>query len=316
MSLRFPLAVLLLAVFTTPLHADPLPTEPSDLRFPLGEKLTYDARVWKGIRALGLSVGESTFEVKEAKDGPHGGSILLEARAQGGALGYEVDATIESFIDPETNLPVKSNLLQKGSEPNHKQMIFEDGQAVYVKKKHCNRWKTCEDPDHIEWVTRSKSLFGSAERVREHCREESCRSPKHVYWQERHRHDLDGSTYDMLSMVYVARALDLSLEGEAQTLRLVNSHDIWDVKVRAVARETVTVPAGKFRTLRIEISPKPATDDTELREEFQGLFGIKGNIKIWIDEETKIPVRIRGVVPFGVDLNMDISLTEKRQPQA
>ncbi|MCZ6601487.1 MAG: DUF3108 domain-containing protein, partial [Planctomycetota bacterium] len=138
---------------------------------------------------------------------------------------------------------------------------------------------------------------------------------KHYVWRIRDRHKVDRPTYDMLSVIYICRTLDLPLKGKGQELRIVDAHDQWDVTIRAVAREKIEVPAGKFRCLRIEISPKPAEKGTKVRKEFRGLFGIHGDIQIWIDEKTRIPVRIRGVVPFGVDLNMEVSLAKKTLPQ-
>ena len=89
---------------------------------------------------------------------------------------------------------------------------------------------------------------------------------------------------------------------------------MWDVTVKAVKRETVEVPAGKFKALLIEITPKPADDDTEMRTDFEGLFGIRGEIQVWVDQKTMIPLKIRGVVPFGIDLNMEVSLRRARSP--
>jgi hypothetical protein len=205
---------------------------------------------------------------------------------------------------------------QTGSEEYHKQMRFEGGEALYVKKRHCREWRTCTDPDHMVTVKKSRGWFQGYDRIRQHCRDKDCGKRRHQVWVIRDRHALEKPAYDMLSVVYLCREMDLEVGGEGETVRIVNAHDLWDVNVRAIKRETVEVPGGKFKALRIQIRPSPANDGTKLRDEFQGLFGIKGNIRLWIDEESRIPVKIRGVVPFGVDLNMEIDLVRKRIPKS
>ena len=318
MCRRIPLAPFIVLILAVPAGAQSPPAPAaSKPGFAIGERLSYEARVWKGFRLFGLSVGTTTFEVKESKDPRFPGATLLRAKAEGGALGYSVTATAESFLDPATQLPLWADLRQEGSEVSHKQMRFEGGEAVYVKRKHCNRWRTCTNQDHFVSVERSRGLFRGTETVQEHCRNsDDCTEGKHYFWEERHRHTLDRPTYDLLSVIYVSRGLDLAVGGPAEAVRIVNDHDLWDVKIRATGRETVEVPGGTYQALKIEITPVPVSQGTTLREEFQGLFGIKGSIELWIDEKTRIPVKIRGVVPFGVDLNMEISLTGKELPKS
>lgn len=281
----------------------------------VGEKLVYDARVWKGLSFLGMSVAEATLEIRRSdrKEWPQ--AYLLHARAEGGALGYSAIANVSSYLDAETLRPVHTSYSQRGSEVYDKQILFQGDEAVYVKKKHCRDVKTCANPAHIVRKKVSRGFLRGYRRVREHCGERKCDKRRHYTWRIRDRHTLDRPTYDMLSVLYICRQMDLHPGGQGEEIRIVDGHGLWDVKVRATGRERIKVPAGKFRCLRIEISPKAAVKGGKLREEFSGLFGISGNIEVWVDEKTRAPVRIRGIVPFGVDLNMEISLVKQSIPK-
>ena len=98
-------------------------------------------------------------------------------------------------------------------------------------------------------------------------------------------------------------------------LRICAGHGIFDVTVRAVRRERCTVPAGTFDALRLELIPTPAPGMPKT-ERFQGLFGLSGTIIIHVDAVRKIPLRIRGVVPMGIDINAEVVLTRIQEPPA
>ena len=310
---RLPLILVGMLLLGTGAAPSVTATSPSS-KLCVGERLVYDARVWKGLSFLGMSVGKATLSIKKSDREEWPEAYLLHAYARGGALGYSAKATVATYLDPETLLPLHASLTQRGTEVYDKQMLFQDNEAVYVKKKHCREKRTCDNPRHVIREKVSRGLFMGYDRVRKHCPKRKCDKLDHYGWRIRHRHPTDKPTYDMLSVLYICRTMDLPLNGKGEDVRIVNAHDLWDVTVRAKAREKIEVPAGKFRCILLEISPKPADSNTKLRKEFEGLFGIRGNIQVWIDEKTRIPVRIRGIVPFGVDLNMEISLTKKSIP--
>ena len=80
----------------------------------------------------------------------------------------------------------------------------------------------------------------------------------------------------------------------------------------AVKKEKITVPAGTFDTLQIALIPSCLDKSEEVKKKkFQGLFGIKGTIRLWVDVEKKRPIRVRGIIPFGVDLNAEVDLVRK-----
>ncbi|HEX8395321.1 MAG TPA: DUF3108 domain-containing protein [Longimicrobium sp.] len=98
---------------------------------------------------------------------------------------------------------------------------------------------------------------------------------------------------DDLSFLYYARTLPLEI-GATYTLPRYFKAEGNPVVLRVVRRETVEVPAGRFRT--IVIQPVIRTD---------GLFGEGGRAEVFLsDDEHRIPVLIRSRVPVVGSLTM------------
>lgn len=110
-------------------------------------------------------------------------------------------------------------------------------------------------------------------------------------------------TFDPLSSVYYIRTLDLS----APTPVSINviSKQVVPVSVEVQGRETVTTPAGTFRTIKVE--PK----STE-----SGLIGKGKNLVLWVtDDERKMPVQIRSKLKVGTLIGK-LRAVEKSGPAA
>ena len=98
---------------------------------------------------------------------------------------------------------------------------------------------------------------------------------------------------DDLSFLYHARTLPLDI-GATYSLPRYFKADGNPVVIRVVRRETITVPAGRFRT--IVLQPVIKTD---------GLFGEGGRAEVFLsDDEHRIPVLIRSRVPVVGSLTM------------
>jgi hypothetical protein len=96
---------------------------------------------------------------------------------------------------------------------------------------------------------------------------------------------LQDATLDTLSSVYYLRTLNL--DGEKPIELQVFSYQPRALKVEIQGRETVVVPAGTFRTIRVE--PKSAGS---------GLMG--KNLVLWLtDDALKIPVQLRSKLKVG-----------------
>jgi len=99
---------------------------------------------------------------------------------------------------------------------------------------------------------------------------------------------------DDLSFLYFARTLPLEV-GATYTLPRYFKADGNPVVLRVIRRETISVPAGRFRT--IVVRPVIRTD---------GMFGEGGRAEVYFsDDAHRIPVLIRTAgVPLGGDLVM------------
>ena len=98
---------------------------------------------------------------------------------------------------------------------------------------------------------------------------------------------------DDVSFIYYARTLPLEV-GATYSLPRYFKADGNPVVLRVVRRQTVDVPAGRFRT--IVVQPVIQTD---------GLFGEGGRAEVYFsDDEHRIPVMIRSRVPVIGSLNM------------
>lgn len=94
-------------------------------------------------------------------------------------------------------------------------------------------------------------------------------------------------TFDALSSVYFLRTL--VLEGSEPVTLTVLSRDVFTLQVAIQGRETLTTPAGTFRTIRLEpMSPG------------ENLIGKGKNLILWVtDDERKLPVQIKSRLSVG-----------------
>ncbi|MEK7269500.1 MAG: DUF3108 domain-containing protein [Planctomycetota bacterium] len=288
-----------------PASAVQAPSTPDLLPAPAGEpfeRLTYRARAWKGVGLVGLDVGTATFEIF-SEPGPGPARVRILAKADGSALGYSIKAVIESLADASTLAPVRYRYVQEGSGARRRGFDFGANAVAYWKSRHC-RNAACANPAH--------SLASAPGRPPLHCPDHDCERPDHQVWQMRRTRDLDAPAFDVLAAIYRARDVDLGAATPPSFRLLVDKDGDWDVTLKARGTREIQVPAGTFSCRQIRLETKrhaPKPDETEA---FEGPFGLKGNISLWVDEETKIPVRISGTVPFGVDFNAEVNL-EKRE---
>lgn len=100
---------------------------------------------------------------------------------------------------------------------------------------------------------------------------------------------LPDPTFDSLSSVYYLRTLDLS--GTTAPVELnVLSRRLHVLSIHVQGRETVTTPAGTFRTIRVE--PRSSGGG--------GLIGKGKNLLLWLtDDARKMPVQIRSKLKVG-----------------
>jgi hypothetical protein len=261
-----------------------------------GERLFYRATAWKG--PISSDVGTASLSVRRSPAGSRAPGWRIVARASGSSMGRTMNSHVVSTLDLTGRKLRLFEEINRGSRRSSRRLEFGPKQLLYRKMKHC---PGCDNRAHFDG--------------RSHCNDHRCGKYGHRVWRLRHRHPADAAASDPLTAIYKARALDLRVGGPDRMLRICAGHGIFDVTVRAVRRERCTVPAGTFDALRLELIPTPAPGMPKT-ERFQGLFGLSGKIVIHVDTARKIPLRIRGIVPMGIDINAEVVLTRIQEPPA
>jgi hypothetical protein len=97
---------------------------------------------------------------------------------------------------------------------------------------------------------------------------------------------IEENTLDSLSSIYYIRLMDLDSR-QPIPLTVVSRH-LFPLTVVAQGRETVTTPAGTFKTIRVE--PQGP----------EGLIGKGKTLTLWLtDDEKKMPVQIKSKLKVG-----------------
>lgn len=246
------------------------------LPFEPGERLMYNVRVWLGLRAVGANVGTAEFTVDKVDlDGRT--AYQFQVRASGGTLGYKVRSTLTSYLDAATLRSIRYMEVHEGSEKGGKLLEFTDCRISY------SRWRPVKGPDG--------------------------KKTKEFHWEQRMVHEIDQPFVDMLAALYLARRFDLSRRAPRQSINVCESKSLWRLRARGDKPVSLTVPAGTFEAIPIEFRSDPLNDDAR-EEGFRGLFGMRGSIELWMDARTRRIVRIRGIIPVGINLRVDVTLAE------
>ncbi|MCD6459614.1 DUF3108 domain-containing protein [bacterium] len=102
-------------------------------------------------------------------------------------------------------------------------------------------------------------------------------------------------TRDILSTMYFARKLKPVLH-EKMIMNLVEKLHIWTVVVETVDKKVIRLRDGtKCKAILVTIKPHEISKN----KLFKGLFGLKGNISLWVTEHKSIPLQIKGDYTMG-----------------
>ena len=82
------------------------------------------------------------------------------------------------------------------------------------------------------------------------------------------------------------------------------------IAIKPVAEETITVPAGKVACIKVTLTHKPINAHARKNaSEFEGPFGLHGDIVLHLDKATLQPVRVTGRIELGpgtFDVQVDL----------
>ena len=99
---------------------------------------------------------------------------------------------------------------------------------------------------------------------------------------------LPGRVSDPLSCLYYCRGLDLEV-GSAEKLTVNTSKKNWVMTLRVLREEKLDIEGlGEVTCLVVEPEAQ-----------FQGLFVRKGKMTVWLEKQTKIPLRMKVDIPIG-----------------
>ncbi len=110
--------------------------------------------------------------------------------------------------------------------------------------------------------------------------------------------DIPMYVQDVMSAFYYSRTLDFSgmKEGEFITVENFYKDNTYPLKIKYLGRETIEVPAGEFRCIKLE----PMVEEG-------GLFKSEGSIIVWLtDDQIKMPVKVKSKVIIG-SIDADLS---------
>jgi hypothetical protein len=285
------------------------------LLVPRGEELEFEVEIDLG--ALGEpTVGRVTLAsgvdpyvagLSAAKGGgkPTGKETgWIKSTARGEYLGYSLHHEIHVRHLPQVMPAVLYNDTQTGSENRRRRQRIGrvDGvlKATYEHDGHC-KVKGCTSPEHF---IESNWIWGKPS----HC--EKCKKMEHRIWKEGVTRELPEGTVDMLSAVYLARSM-ISVGEDSASFPLIDKTRLWQVDIARGRRKRIEVPAGRFDCIEVRLSTSLPKGEKNDGEGFEGLFGIRGSIQIWLDATHGVPVLIAGTLPVPVLGDLDVRVELK-----
>ena len=263
------------------------------LVLPRDEQLTYDVHIEFG--PFGGKAGTviqtskvDTFrqsillqEDKEDESQPEAAHVQLHAK--GSYSLYTMDTLIETRILPQEWPRVTYRVINRGTEKRRREIKL--GMKA---GEHCASYR--KDTSH-----------GAPRGTR--------------IWRESLSREIPADTVDMLSSIFLARTL-VEDGLEEVSFPLIDKLSIWDVTLVRGGEQRMKLPAGTFDAVEVAIRPQyyPGEEvDPKKREKFEGLFGMRGEMHLWVDKRTGVPVRIQGELPVGpLTLGIDVRLRAYR----
>jgi hypothetical protein len=226
----------------------------------------------------------------------------IHSRASGRYLGHTLEHEIGVRHLPQEWPRLFERDVRRGSRNNVREIKLGtlDGAFVLEHRRdhHC---EGCKNREHY--------VEGSMPWSRpHHC--DDCRRAEHRVWKPARTRPIPAATVDVLSAVFLARTFVRTGEARSE-FPLVSKDDLWTVTLTRGDSAVQETPAGRFTCVRVGVaSSVPAGEKDRDPEDFEGLFGLHGDLRIWVHDPTGIPVVIEGQAPVGpFDLQVRARLT-------
>ncbi|MAE27978.1 MAG: hypothetical protein CMJ87_03185 [Planctomycetes bacterium] len=261
---------------------------------PLGDPMAGEFVMGSGSEPFlrGLPLPGSSLAADERLE-----SGWVHTRVTGSALGYKLDHNIDVRLLPQAWPALIYTDTQRGSENRRRELrlgqIAGKHIARYRRDHHCGG---CERAEHLV-----KGLLLS--RREHHC--EDCDRLEHRVWRAESEREIPPGAIDMLSAIYMARSMR-AVELEAASFAVLDKLELWNTTISMGERRVLELPAGRFACRKMVMETSSADEGEGA---FSGLFGIHGEIDVWVHDPSGVPVRIAGAVPLGpFDLKVTIDL--------
>lgn len=283
------------------------------LWIPPAEELEYDVRIELGflgrVRVGGVTLSTGIEEHRSGLPLPGqapspGGQMAgwLRSYAKGGHLGYELRHELRTRVLPQDFPRFVLSDVQEGSEHRKRELrlgVREGaGLASYRHDSHCSG---CDRREHF---VGSALPFGSPS----HCKK--CKRGEHRVWREYEERAIPAEAVDLLAAVYLARSF-LRERLESTTIPIVDKKRVWNLGISRGRSGRVKSDAGEFECTEILLQSTRPESEPDDGERFAGLFGIRGDLHIWMESATGVPVMIAGDLPVGgiMELGVDVRLS-------
>jgi len=259
------------------------------LRLPPEETLVYSVHV--DIAVFEAAVGTVT---QTSRIEPYRQSVLLptadsletpleaatlQLHAEGSYLTYALDSVIEVRHLPQIWPRIFYHQAQKGTKVKRRENLIGTRQGSPTSSYRRDTSKNAPEGTRI--------------------------------WKEPEYREIPPDALDMLSAVFAARTL--VREGLSEmTFPMVEKDRLWEFTLRRGRERRIETASGSFDAVEVKLEPKPwegEVIDAEKVAKFEGLFGMRGTIRLWADAKTGVAVRIQGDLPAGIlTLGVDIVL--------
>jgi hypothetical protein len=282
------------------------PGDALDLRILPGEVLDYDVEIDVGVGDIDvgdvqLAAGRSELlsSLPDARS-PAAGLEKVEvawvrSTAKGAHFGYELRHTLETRFLPGPWPRLLHKDEQRGSENRNREMkLGADAGGQWIEFRSDTHCGGCQGSEHMV-----RGLFTWQDPS--HCRK--CKRLEHRVWEQPKRLEAPDDALDMLAAVWLARGM---VKGgvERAVFPIADRHRLWEVAASIGKASVITVPAGRYscRPVSLGTSLLRAAPGDKPNAHFQGLFGLQGALRIWLEEKTGTPVLIEGDLPIPVPL--------------
>jgi hypothetical protein len=200
--------------------------------------------------------------------------------AKGDYTLYSLDASIKTTIHPQSWPWIVYNFEQNGSKVSKRELLLgtQSGQP-HARLK----------------------------------RDTSTNAPKGTrIWKAPKERDLPVLPLDLLSSVYYARSM-VRDDRQEFSFPVADKLVLWELRLERGKKGVVKTEGGSFEGVQILLEPRlyPGEESTKSAEkaaEFEGLFGLKGSIELWVEHTTGVPLLISGEIPVGLGITLDVKV--------